>query len=645
MRTRLLIIAFIIVMAAVPASAAPRAVTIIHTNDMHSHFLGFAPNLEYTPGTTGDDATVGGWARISTVISHIREQRRGVVITVDAGDFMMGSIFHLMAREQAFEFQLLSKMDYDAVTLGNHEFDLKPDGLARIIESARFYNSLPTVVSSNLKFDKKSHKDDNLKGLYEKELIRPYTVITRGGVRIGLFGLLGKDAAHVAPFAKPVRFEDPVKSAERMVKSLRNREKVDLVVCLSHSGLSDDPDESEDEILARKVDGIDVIISGHTHTRLEQARIVNDTVIVQAGSYGREVGVLDLVVNGDEKVEFADWRAIPIDDGTIGDPEIIRMTADFEKRINEEVLAEDLFSSREPLAHIKYDLTMQEAESNLGNLVADSIRWYANRHVHDPADPSTKVVVGMISNGVIRDDIIKGKADVIAMADAFRAVPLGIGPDDTMGYPLVSFYLYGSELKKALEIITSVYPLKGSDYWLQISGIKFEYNPNRLIFDRVTDIWLGDEETGYNRIDYSESDRTLYRVSADYYCSSFLKVIGEFTYGFLDIAPKDKNGRAIDDMADALIDADPGAEGVQELKEWKGVLEYLRSFPDSDDDGMPDVPAKYAGSLDRVNKRPSWNPFSLVKRSAWQTRAAVLFILGGLFVAALVVRAVVKKKR
>ncbi|MEA3486618.1 MAG: metallophosphoesterase, partial [Thermodesulfobacteriota bacterium] len=123
-----------VLLAAQPLSAADgKVITIVHTNDLHSHLLGFSPNIDYTPLETGDDKTVGGWARIATVIQDVKQDRSNPVLVVDAGDFLMGSLFHMLSREEAFELRLMKAMGYDVVTLGNHEFDLKPAGLARIL--------------------------------------------------------------------------------------------------------------------------------------------------------------------------------------------------------------------------------------------------------------------------------------------------------------------------------------------------------------------------------------------------------------------------------------------------------------------------------------------------------------------------------
>ncbi len=450
-RLSILAVAFLFLMIPQHLFAGEKLLTIIHSNDMHSHFLGASPNIDYSPLVKGEDKTIGGWARIATVIKEVKKERSNPVLVVDAGDFLMGSLFHMLSREQAFELRLLSMMGYDAVTLGNHEFDLKPGGLARILTSARNSGQIPSVVLSNAVFSRESSKDDALEKIFEQGIVKPYRVLERGGLRIGLFGLLGKDAAEVAPFASPVSFEDPITTAQKMVKILRESEKVDMVICLSHSGLSENKKRSEDEILAREVNGIDVIISGHTHTKIDAALQINDTIIVQAWEYGKQLGVLDVAFN-DGQVSLKKYRLVDIDDTIQGDAEISNQIKAFEAEINQRVLAEEDFTFREIIAETEFDLFLTTDESNLGNLIADSMRWYVSQNEVGSADSAAQNTVAVISNGVIRDPIVRGETGQIAVCDAFRAIPLGIGFDEaeTMGYPLITLYIYPSELKENL---------------------------------------------------------------------------------------------------------------------------------------------------------------------------------------------------
>jgi 5'-nucleotidase/UDP-sugar diphosphatase len=622
--------------------AAQKEITILHTNDLHSHVLGFSPNIDYRPDVIGGDATKGGWARVATVLNREREKRAHPVLVLDSGDFLMGSLFHMLAREEAMELRLMKEMGYDVLTLGNHEFDLKPRGLARILSAATAKGGMPPIVFSNALFSKESDRDDTLEAIFSQGIVKPYVVLQKDEMKIGIFGILGKDAAEKSPFASPLKFGDPVEISREMVRVLREKEKVDMVICLSHSGLGEGKSEAEDKILAQKVQGIDLIVGGHSHTRLEKPLVINSTLILQASAYGKCVGILDLFWEKGEVIQKS-YRLVDIDSSIPGDADLQREIDSFMATIDQDVLKSVNLSSGKIIAHTAFDLTIAEEESNLGNLIADSLRWYVNQRDFDPKEPKTKVVAAMASNGLIRDELLRGKTGALAVTDVFAAIPLGIGSDDTMGYPLISCYFYASEIKKALEVLTSVYPRKGGDYFLQVSGVKFTYNPRRMIFDRVTDLWMGSEEEGYVPLDYSDSNKTLYRTTANIYNAAFLKIIGKYTYQILNIIPKDLKGNPIEDLSASRVDADKNQPGVQELKEWIGVMEYIQSFPDTNGDGSPDVPDKYRGKLGRMTRQASWNPVSLLSRGTLVTWAAFSILLLAILVVGFLSVFVVKK--
>ena len=599
--------------------AAEKRITIVHTNDMHSHLQGFSPEIDYQPFIVNADETRGGWSRVAAVIQKTKREKSSPVLVVDAGDYTMGSFFHMLNREEAFELRLLKAMGYDVVSLGNHEFDLKPAGLTATLRTAQARGGMPQIVFANAVFDRQKPELADLEYAFGQAGVKSYTILERDGLKIGVFGILGKDAIEVSPFAKPLKFSDPIQAARNMVKILREQQKADLVVCLSHSGLRDNPKKSEDEILASEVKGIDIIVSGHTHTLLGKPLLVNGTLIVQAGSYGKHVGVLDIAWESG-RVALKNYTLIPVDSSVAGDPKIQRMIDSFKQQLNARLLGPKNWSYDRIVAETAWDLKLAAEESPLGNLLADSIRWSVNRVSFDPGDPSSRVIVAVESNGVIRDDLLRGKTGQVGFGDLFRTIPLGIGVDDTMSYPLVSFYLYGYELKRALEILTTVRPLKSNnDYFLQLSGLRFTYNPRRVPFDRVTAVEIGSEEEGYQPLDYSASNTRLYRVAANIYNATFLKVVGRFTYSLLEITPKDQNGRPLEKLSGALVDADPSLPGIQELKEWEGVLRYVQSFPDTNGNGIPDFPAKYSGKLGRIVEAPSCNPVHLFSRPATPT--------------------------
>ena len=216
-----------------------RTFTILHTNDMHSAFIGMGPAADYSPFTLNDDTTRGGYARMGALIAKRKEARKGQgpVLVLDAGDYSMGTAFAAASREIGGELQLMSRMGYDATTFGNHETDLGPDGLGKAISVAARAGHVPAVLASNSDFSKDDATLTDLQRLAKEGVIRRHLVIERGGIRFGLFGVLGKEA-QIYTSGGAVTFADPIETAKEMVKVLRETEKVDVVIALSHGGVT-----------------------------------------------------------------------------------------------------------------------------------------------------------------------------------------------------------------------------------------------------------------------------------------------------------------------------------------------------------------------------------------------------------------------
>jgi len=313
-------------------SAAPskRTFTILHTNDLHSNFVGMSPASDYSPFTIGDDKTLGGYARLATLIRQRKEARQslGPVLILDDGDYSMGTAFGAAIRETGGELQLLSHMGFDATTLGNHDFDLGPDGLSQAIDVAAKAGRVLPVVASNTHFDTNDATLVNIQRLAKLGLIRRHLVIERGGIRFGILGVLGKEAQFYTVGAGAATFSDPIETAKEMVEVLRETEKVDVVICLSHSGVLQGKDgrvtDGEDVRVAKAVPDIDILIGGHSHTALQEAIIVNDhTPVVQTGKYGENLGELVITLEGG-KLKVESYRLIPIDDTIVGDQPLPR---------------------------------------------------------------------------------------------------------------------------------------------------------------------------------------------------------------------------------------------------------------------------------------------------------------------------------
>ena len=600
-----------ILLGAEPAAAldGQKTFTILHTNDMHSAFVGMGPASDYSPFTLGDDQTRGGYARIAALIAARKKarERLGPVLVLDAGDFSMGTAFAAASREIGGELQVMARMGYDATTFGNHEFDLGPDGLGQAIGVASRAGRIPAVLSANSDFSGGDPTLADLQRLVAAGVIRRYVVIQRGGLRFGLFGVLGKEA-QIYTSGGAAKFLDPVESARAVVKTLRETEKVDLVIALSHGGVQKDKEGrfsgGEDVELPIAVPGIDIVIGGHSHTELNEPIIANGrTPVVQTGKEGRNVG--ELVISLDSgRLLVESYRLYPIDDGIAGD----RALSDEIDRLKTGVTAA-VFASRgyrvdQPLAVTPQDLpntfTDIAASTVLANLVTDAFRQ------------ATQADIGFNVNGMVRAPLLRGKTGVLTVYDVFAVAPLGAGVlDMTAGSTLVTGYFTGRELKNMLEFFLVDNPTHPGEYFPRASGMRFRYDKSRPALDVVTAIELGDLDRGYKAIDIGGSDTRLYSLTCSLYLGVILVAIPRYTKGKLALVARNKAGQPLASKVEAL-DAprensgyllappgtvDPGSVATRagsgaprEIKEWQAIMDYLRDLPVKGKGELPTIP-------------------------------------------------------
>jgi len=270
-------------------------ITILHTNDVHSHIEPFAADHPRNPG-------MGGAAKRATLIEQIRKEEKNVLL-VDAGDIFQGTpFFNYYGGE--LEFKLMSMMKYDVATMGNHDFDNGIDGFYAQLPHAKF-----DFVSANYNFNNTILND----------IVKPYKIFKKDGIKIGVFGLgIQLEGLVDKKLYKETLYLDPIETSEEITKKLKFEEKCDLIVCLSHLGYKykNDPNKVSDVVLAQKSSNIDVIIGGHTHTFLDKPVIEKnkdgiDVIINQVGCYGINLGKIDFYFSNDKKM-VADTRNIII---------------------------------------------------------------------------------------------------------------------------------------------------------------------------------------------------------------------------------------------------------------------------------------------------------------------------------------------
>jgi 5'-nucleotidase / UDP-sugar diphosphatase len=582
-----------------PPPGTPQKLLILHTNDIHSHLMGFAPEIDYTPATPNDDATRGGMARLAAAIGGAKAAAAAdgtPVLLLDAGDFMMGTPFELLATTATPELALMHALGYDATTIGNHELDWTPHGLAGILQAAVTNGVTFPILSSNMNFSAADPADDDLEMLANAGVLQPKLVKMVGGLKVGFFGLLGANAAQVTPQAAPLTFDPIAVAAARMVKELRETDQVDLVIALSHSGI-DHNGQGEDAVLAAQVPGIDIIISGHTHDTLAQPALVGNTLIVTAGAYSAYLGELALTVTPSGTpgappavVSVDSYTLLNIDDTITGDPTTQTAVDQYIGGLDT-ALAPSGLAYKAVVATTAADLPLPaRGEAPVGNLVTD-----AYRAITGAVQPSDPPVIAVDANGALRAPIIAGKTGEIWFADLFRVTPLGIGPDQIPGYSLVTFYLNARDIRNGLELggAPEVVP---NDFFLQVSGIKVSYDMTKPLFGRVSSLTLTSGSAA-QPLDLNDTT-ACYKVVTTNYVAGLLGAVQSLTQNLLEVTAKDSDCLTPVDPTTRFVDADPTTATVEELKHWQAVLKYVTGLPK--ENGVPNIPAAYASPQGRI---------------------------------------------
>ncbi|MCO7119448.1 bifunctional metallophosphatase/5'-nucleotidase [Oscillibacter valericigenes] len=612
--------------------------TILFTHDLHSHFL---------PQPTAEGGESGGYARLKTVIDGERAMNPDALL-VDGGDFSIGSLIQTLYTTQAAELRTMGAMGYDAVTIGNHEFDHKGVGFAEMLNSAKAAQQaavelllvdarpledmdaykerfgpvtpvLPTLLEANY-----APADDNPDRAFIRSAMEDYGVtdcvtLERGGVTYGLFGLMGVDSDECAPTSGFTR-TDAAKAAKRCVETLKG-EGAEIIVCLSHSGTGDSLASSEDEELAKAVDGIDVIVSGHTHSTLAEPLVVNDTYIVSSGPYCQNLGSLTFSWDDGGEKRLLDYRLIPIDETVAENPEIAGLVEQWKDMVGETYLARYGLTYDEVLTRSDYDLNTPasavQENNGLGTLVSDAFLW-ADRTLN-AAYADSPHTVSVTADGVLRANLPAGD---LTAAMAFDVLSMGVGEDGTSGFPLVAVYLTGKELKAAMEVDASVTPIMPAAQ-LYMSGAKYAFNTKRMFFNRVYDAALTDvtfDESGTGNA-YEIDDNALYRVVTGMYSAQMLGTVKSKSMGLLSLEPKQANGTPVTNFTDCIL---YDANG-NELKEWYALAAYLEQFGE---DGLPDRYADPANGCKQVSD--SFAPGQLLagwNGITWVVLGIVLLIL------------------
>ena len=620
--TALLLVLCLLAPQGMPARAAEtQKATILFTHDLHDHML---------PAEKEGGGTYGGYARLMSAIRKEKEAAPDALL-LDGGDFSMGSLFQTAYATSALELRVMGAMGYDVTTFGNHEFDYLPAGLVSMLTvAADCGEAVPAIVDANYlppcEGDEGYTADSAmLWQALEHYGVEPYKILERGGIYYVVFGLTGIDSNDCAPNSGMVLADAAVvaqTTVDVAVKSCREQYGQDpVVIALSHSGT--DGVKGEDYELAKQVQGIDLIVSGHSHTTLEQPIQVGNTWIVSAGEYGKNLGVVRLNRRGEE-LTLAEYTLIPIDETVAEDPQIAALVESYKTEVEQTYLADYGMTFDQVLTNNPYAFDNVRAvynsqhESTLGNLYSDAYKWAVEQATGETVD------VALTASGVIRESVPMGD---VTVSDIFNAASLGVGTEGE----LVAIYLTGRDLLTALEVDASVYPLMNAAQ-LFFSGVEYSFNTNRMIFNKVDSAML---RWADGTLETIEPDR-LYRVVAGMYVGQMLGSVEATSFGLLQIVPRDAKGNPIatEDLVNYVVRDENGTP----LKEWYAISAYLQEMGGTMD-------SAYAQTDGRKIVYSSWNPVLLL-REANRFTYVLLALLAVLIAAvAMTVRAIRRKRR
>ena len=578
--------------------------TILHTNDEHSALLP-SPLVDYDP--VQENPSMGGFARLAGAVTEIRAAKAAEgepVLLLSGGDFLGGSPFSWLALQgRAPELSLMLEMGYDVVTIGNHEYDYGPDLLATYLQAAGYPRAAAnTALLATNTLPPAGHPllDVGIKKIHVQTL--------DNGLTLGFLGLMGKDAIQVAPYSEPVEFTDQHTAARAAVEELKEA-GADIIIAITHSGVE------EDREMARDLPEIDIIVGGHCHTALNKPILEGSTIILQTGAYLEHLGILEVAYDpgtGNLRVRNGQTpHLLPLDHKVHEDEAMSALVDAYTQELNALIvnMTEDRFRKIDAtVAYADIALTNRPplAESLFGNFIADAMRLTAQATLGEDVDFAFQ------ANGVIRGAMVPGSTTQslgrVSFMDLVTQVGLGAGPDGKPGYPMVSVYFTGEEVRRVLEISALLSDIMGDAYFLQMSGLRMTYDPDRAILfwvpiknlpvptsravlsaERYTGEGLQGEE-GY--LPLKRGDEGLYHLVTDYYIASFLPMVGDMLPS-LGLVPKDKDGHEVD-IKERII-----YRNGEELKVWQAVVEYAAG-QDRGPNGEPLISDYYSAPPSRI---------------------------------------------
>jgi 2',3'-cyclic-nucleotide 2'-phosphodiesterase (5'-nucleotidase family) len=443
-------------------------ITILHTNDVHSR-VSFSAN----------DGM--GYEKLSTIVKEMRAKNPNTLV-MDAGDAFHGQTISTLNKGESIV-QIMNTVGYDLMTVGNHDFNYGQDRLLELAKMADF-----DIISSNI-----------FKANYST-FLPSYVIKEFDGVKVGIFGLATPDTTFTTHPNNVIglNFFDPVIVARLMVATLKD--KTDIIVCLAHLGLDSSGDYSSEKV-AMYVNGIDVIVDGHSHTSLPEGRLVNNTLIVQAGDYIKNVGVVELKLTNGVLTKTAKHITKAEAEAMESDQVIVDLVT--------KVKADNMVITSEVIGTTTVRLDgdrglVRTGETNLGNLITDAMLY------------ETGAQIAFTNGGGIRASIEVGE---ITVGDVITVLPFG-------NY-VVTKELTGAQIWAALELGMDTYPAeKGS--FPHIAGMKVVFDPAKAAGERVVSVTVGGESIVLDKL-YTVATNDFIAAGGDGYTMfKAATLIGEY---------------------------------------------------------------------------------------------------------------------
>lgn len=452
------------------ADGTSTKITIIHTNDTHSRVA------------TDERGGSIGFEKIATLIKAAKAENPNTLV-LDAGDTLHGQTFATISRGQSIV-DLMNIVGYDAMVPGNHDFNYGQERLLELKETMNF----PLLAANITKADK-------------SDLLSPYVIKEVDGVKIAIFGLSTPETAFkTSPDnVKGLTFEDPAVAAQRMVDELQD--KADVIIALAHLGL-DESSTYRSDIVAEKVTGIDLIVDGHSHTTLQEGKVVNGTLIAQTGDHDKNLGYVDLEIK-DGKVTEKKARLVKYEDAleVASDEEVLKLFAEVEEE-NSKITS--VVVGNTPIELDGKRENARSGQTNLGSVIADAM-------IHQ-----TGADVAMTNGGGLRASIEKGE---ITKGQVITVLPFG-------NYVRM-IEVKGATILAAMERGVSSYPeLDGG--FPQVGGMTYTFDPAKPVNERITELLIGEELLDVNKT-YKLATNDFMSIGGDEYTMfKDAPLLGEF---------------------------------------------------------------------------------------------------------------------